>query len=188
MDSVRKIFIIARFEVKTLFRSWLFRIFAGLALFILVSFDIAALTEVDQGIWLIRGIPANIPLSSLFMLNIAQAIIAAFLATEFLKRDHKLDTTEVVYMRSMSNSDYVLGKTLGILIVFFLLNFLVLAIAVIMNLVNPNIGFDLAAYLIYPAIISLPTLIYIMGLSFLLMILILFQSLMNCRYGLHHSD
>lgn len=172
MDSLRKLSIIARFEVKTLLRSWLFRIFAGLALFILVSFDIAALTEVDQGIWLIRGIPANIPLSTLFMLNIAQAIIAAFLATEFLKRDHKLDTTEVVYMRSMSNSDYILGKTLGILIVFFLLNFLVLAIAVVMNLVNPNIRFDWTAYLIYPVIISLPTLIYILGLSFLVMILI----------------
>ncbi len=172
MLAIRKIFIIARFEIKTLFRSWLFRIFAGLALFILVIFDVVALTEVDQGIWLIRGIPANIPLSTLFMLNIAQAIIAAFLATEFLKRDHKLDTTEVVYMRSMSNSDYVLGKTLGILVVFFLLNFFVLAIAAVMNLVNPNIEFDLPAYFLYPAIISLPTLIYILGLSFLLMILI----------------
>ncbi len=172
MLSIRKIFIIARFEIKTLFRSWLFRIFAGLALFILVIFDVAALTEVDQGIWLIRGIPANIPLSTLFMLNIAQAIIAAFLATEFLKRDHKLDTTEVVYMRSMSNSDYVLGKTLGILVVFFLLNFFVLAIAMVMNLVNPHIEFDLPAYFLYPVVISLPTLIYILGLSFLLMILI----------------
>ncbi len=172
MLSIRKIFIIARFEIRTLFRSWLFRIFAGLALFILVIFDVAALTEVDQGIWLIRGIPANVPLSTLFMLNIAQAIIAAFLATEFLKRDHKLDTTEVVYMRSMSNSDYVLGKTLGILVVFFLLNFFVLAIAAVMNLVNPNIEFDVPAYFLYPVIISLPTLIYILGLSFLLMILI----------------
>lgn len=172
MLSIRKISIIARFEIKTLLRSWFFRIFAGLSLVILIFFDIAGITEVGEGIWLIRGIPANIPLGNLFMLNIAQAIIAAFLATEFLKRDYKLDTTEVVYMRSMSNSDYVLGKTLGILIVFFLLNFLVLAIAAVMNLTNPTIAFDLPAYLIYPVIISLPTLIYILGLSFLLMILI----------------
>lgn len=172
MLSIRKISIIARFEIKTLLRSWFFRIFAGLSLVILIFFDIAGITEVGEGIWLISGIPANIPLGNLYMLNIAQAIIAAFLATEFLKRDHKLDTTEVVYMRSMSNSDYVLGKTLGILIVFFLLNFLVLAIAAVMNLTNPTIAFDLQAYLIYPVIISLPTLIYILGLSFLLMILI----------------
>ena len=72
----------------------------------------------------------------------------------------------------MSNSDYVLGKTLGILVVFFLLNFFVLAIAAVMNLVNPNIEFDVPAYFLYPAIISLPTLVYILGLSFLLMILI----------------
>ncbi len=172
MLSLRKIAIIARFEIKTLFRSWFFRIFAGLTLVILVFFDIAAITEVGEGIWLIRGIPSNIPLGNLYMLNIAQAIVAAFLATEFLKRDHKLDTTEVVYMRSMSNSDYVLGKTLGILCVFFLLNFLVLAIAGVMNLINPNVPFDGLSYLIYPALISLPTLIYILGLSFLMMILI----------------
>lgn len=172
MDSLRKISIIARFEIKTLFRSWFFRIFSVLSLVILVFFDIAAITEAGEGIWTVRGIPSNIPLGNIFMLNIAQAIIAAFLATEFLKRDSKLDTTEVVYMRSMNNSDYVIGKTIGILIVFFLLNFLILLVAGIMNLLNPNIPFDILAYILYPTLFSLPTLIYILGLSYLLMIII----------------
>lgn len=173
MISFRKIFVIARFEVKTLLRSWFFRIFSGLTIVILVFFDIAAITEVGgSGIWLIRGIPSNIPLGNLYMLNIAQAIVAAFLATEFLKRDNKLDTTEVVYMRSMNNSDYIFGKTLGILMVFFLLNFLILLIAGIMNIVNKDITTDFLAYILYPTLISLPTLIFILGLSFILMIII----------------
>jgi len=173
MISLRKIFVIARFEVKTLLRSWFFRIFSGLTVIILVFFDIAAITEAfDSGIWLIRGIPSNIPLGNLYMLNIAQAIVAAFLATEFLKRDNKLDTTEVVYMRSMNNSDYIFGKTIGILIVFFLLNFLVLLIAGVMNVINKSITTDFLAYILYPTLISLPTLIFILGLSFILMIII----------------
>jgi len=46
MHAFRKISIVARFEIKTLLRSWFFRIFAGLSLVILVFFDLATITNV----------------------------------------------------------------------------------------------------------------------------------------------
>ena len=39
--------------------------------------------------------------------NIAQSVIVIFLAGNFLKRDKKLDTAEVIYVRPMSNADSV---------------------------------------------------------------------------------
>ncbi len=172
MTSLYNIWTVARIEIKTLLRSWFFRIFAGLSVFILFWFNFGVLTKVGESPWIFRAIPSVIPYANLLMLNAVQAIIAVFLASDFLKRDKKLDTTEVVYMRSMANGDYVLGKTLGILVVFLGLNLLVLGVAAFFNAFFVNVPLNALAYLQYILIISLPTLIFIFGLSFLCMVLI----------------
>jgi hypothetical protein len=108
----------------------------------------------------------------ILFLNSVQAVIAVFLASDFLKRDKKLDTTEVVYMRSMTNGDYVLGKTAGILFVFLILNLAVLIVTLALQLILSDVQVHWMSYLIYPLVISLPTLVFILGLSFLFMSLI----------------
>ena len=65
-----------------------------------------------------------------YIFNIAQSIIAIFLAGSFLKRDKKLDTAEVIYVHPMSNADYIVGKTWGIIQVFVGLNLVGMAIAI----------------------------------------------------------
>lgn len=172
MQSIHKISTVARYEIKTLLRSWFFRIFAGLAIVILVFMNVPFFALKGNTPWLFRGISASIPYMNILLLNVAQAIIAVFLASDFLKRDKKLDTTEVVYMRSMNNSDYVLGKFSGILLVFLGLNALVLLVAVIFNVFFSDVAFVVPAYLLYPLLISIPTLVFIFGLSFFLMVTI----------------
>jgi len=172
MLSLYHIWTIAKIEAKTLYRSWFFRIFAALALFILFLINTTQFTNVAASPWMFRGIPASIPYMNLLLLNIAQAIVAIFLASDFLKRDRKLDTTEVIYMRSMTNGDYVLGKSLGVLLVFLSLNILVLLMAAIFNIFFSDVAFQINAYFLYPLIISIPTLIFIIGISFFLMVLI----------------
>lgn len=71
------------------------------------------------------------------MLNVGQAVIAVFLSSEFIKRDKQLDTSEVFYVRPLTNAEYVLGKTWGNLRVFLGLNLLVLLIALVFNLTAP---------------------------------------------------
>jgi hypothetical protein len=119
--------------------------------------------------WAIRAIPSAIPYFNLLILNVAQAIIAVFLASDFLKRDKKLDTTEVIYMRSMTNGEYVIGKTLGNIQVFMVLNVAVVIMALIFNALGKAATIDWVSYGIYLLLISIPTLVFIMGLSFLLM-------------------
>ncbi len=172
MLSLYKIWTVARYEIKTLLRSWFFRIFAGLAIVILVFMNVPFFALKGNTPWLFRGISASIPYMNILLLNVAQAIIAVFLASDFLKRDKKLDTTEVVYMRSMTNADYVLGKFSGILIVFLGLNLLVLIVAVVFNVFFSDVSFVFPAYVVYPLLISIPTLVFIFGLSFFLMVTI----------------
>ncbi len=171
MNGLKTIWIIARFELKTLFRSWFFRILSIIGLFILTVFNLVILVD-DSSNWEFMAIPAVLPYVNMIILNIAQSIIVAFIATEFLKRDKKLDTTEVIYIRSMSNGEYVLGKTLGTLMLFLILNVLVLSFGMLINFLMDDVAIDFISYVLYPLLISIPTLIFIIGLSYILMLLI----------------
>ncbi|NOZ60368.1 MAG: hypothetical protein GXO74_01665 [Calditrichaeota bacterium] len=172
MLSLYKILTVARYEMKTLLRSWFFRIFSILAILILILLDIGMHTKVGRTPWFMNGLNASLPYMDILLLNVVQAIIGVFLASDFLKRDKKLDTTEVIYMRSMTNGDYVLGKMLGILLVFLALNIIVLIISAIFHIFFSQASFVLAPYFLYPLLISLPTLMFIFGLSFLFMVVI----------------
>src|SRR6056297_4225409 len=170
MISFHNILSIAKYERKTLLRSWFFRIFSVLSLLVLFGLNFGMIIQGGgEAGWAIRSIPAAIPYFNLLILNVAQAIIAVFLASDFLKRDKKLDTTEVIYMRSMTNGEYVIGKTWGNLQVFLVLNMAVILMACIFNLLSEDTPVNWASYGIYLLLISVPTLVFIMGLSFLLM-------------------
>jgi len=172
MISFGAIWTIARVEGRTLFRSWFFRIMSLISLTYFGFFDYFAMFDKNDADWELHGIPSTIPYVNILFLNAVQAVVAVFLASDFLKRDKKLDTTEVIYMRALTNADYVWGKTLGILLVFGGLNLVVLALPLVINLFFPDSPIVWKAYLYYPLLISLPTLVFILGLSFLFMVLI----------------
>ncbi len=178
MISFHNILSISKYERKTLLRSWFFRIFSILSLLVLFGMNFGMIIEGGGGEgWAIKAIPSAIPYFNLLILNVAQAIIAVFLASDFLKRDKKLDTTEVIYMRSMTNGEYVIGKTWGNLQVFLVLNVMVVILALIFNLLAKGTSVSWVSYGIYLLAISVPTLIFIMGLSFLLMSVIRNQAI-----------
>jgi len=161
---------IASYEMKTLLRSWFFRIFAGMAIFGLSIFNIAMNVEASGAPWIYRALSSSIPYANLIILNLGQAIVAIFLASEFLKQDKKNDTVEVIYARSMTNGDYIIGKTLGILLVFLILNIIVLLIGIGFSFLSNDTSRSVLSLMAYPLLISLPTLIFIFGLSFFLML------------------
>ncbi|QGY44547.1 xanthan lyase [Maribellus comscasis] len=178
MISLHNIFSIAKYERKTLLRSWFFRIFSILSLLVLFGINFGMVIEGGGGDgWAIRSIPSAIPYFNLLILNVAQAVIAVFLASDFLKRDKKLDTTEVIYMRSMTNSEYVIGKTWGNLQVFLVLNIVVVGMALIFNMLAQETSVSWISYGFYLVAVSVPTLLFIMGLSFLLMSVIRNQAI-----------
>ena len=172
MASLSNIKTVARYEAKTLRRSWFFRLFSIGSLFIIILMDIGMFSPVGNEGWEVISIPSSLPLINLYLLNIAQAIVVIFLAADFLKRDKKLDTNEVLYTRSMSNFEYVIGKSWGILRLFLSLNLLILAICLVINIISKSMSVNITSYFYYLLIISLPTIIFSLGLSFTMMSLL----------------
>jgi len=176
MLDVYAIGVVARFEAKLLFRSWAFRIFSLFGLAILFFMDVGIGTTIGRASYYMRALSGSLPLMNLKLLNIYQGIIVAFLATEFIKRDHRHDTSQVVFARSFSNVEYLLGKVMGILAVFFVLNLAALLPAVVIHVVFHSSVFAWQPYVIYTCAISIPTLIFMMGTSFLLVSLLRSQA------------
>jgi len=177
MKSIQTIKMIARFEMKTLLRSWFFRIFAGLSIIGLGIFNVLVFVESTNAPWLYRAIPAAIPYANLIILNVGQAIVAVFLASEFLKQDRRNDTVEVIYARSMTNSQYIIGKALGILSVFIFLNLIILIFGMGFSFLSSDSAKGLGEFFLYPIFISIPTLVFILGLSFYLMTILKNQAI-----------
>ena len=132
MSFVNNIQSVAKYESKILIRSWYFKVFTVLALLILGFFDFGMLVaDNGGGMWMLKALPSNLPYLNLLLLNTGQAVISIFLASEFLKRDKKLDTSEVFYVRPLSNAEYVIGKIWGNLRVFLIIKMLLLCFCVI---------------------------------------------------------
>lgn len=173
--NLHNINTIARYEVKLLRRSWLFRIFAILALLgislTIMAYQSSIFSSFDTK-WPRIAVSSLMPFCTIYFYNIAQSVIVVFLAGSFLKRDKKLDTAEVIYVRPMSNADYIIGKTWGIVKVFLTLNIISLAITAFFNVAINHSPFDIFLYLFYLLTISLPSLLFVLGLSFTAMCLL----------------
>ena len=169
MAFLHNITTVAHYEAKTLRRSWFFRLFATGSLVIFTFMNIGLFSPIGDESWDMISIPSALPFVNLYLLNIGQAIIVIFLAADFLKRDKKLDTNEVLYTRPMSNFEYVTGKTLGILRLFLSQNLLILSIGLVMNIISKRMSIDILSYFEYLLILSVPTIIFSLGLAFMLM-------------------
>src|SRR4030043_2464509 len=169
MTFLHNIRTVARYEATILRRSWFFRLFSIGALVIFTFMNIGIYSPVGDEPWEFISIPSSVPLINLYLLNIGQAIVVIFLASDFLKRDKKVDTNEVLYTRSISNFEYVMGKTAGILRLFIGLDIVILLIGLLINIISKSMTVDLSAYLVYLLILCVPTIIFSLGLAFMLM-------------------
>ena len=143
MAFLHNIRTIARYEAKTLRRSWFFRLFSLGSLMIFTFLNLGLFSPVGDESWELVSISSSVPLINLYLLNIVQAVVVIFLASDFLKRDKKIDTNEVLYTRSMSNFEYITGKTWGILRLFLGLDILILCIALLMNVISKSMSVDI---------------------------------------------
>lgn len=175
IQGIKNIKSVSKYETKLLLRSWFFKIFAALAIIVSTIMTIVLLFF-SNSIEII-AINSIVPYMVALILNVGQAVVSIFLSSEYLKRDKQLDTSEVFYVRSLSNAEYLLGKMWGTLRVFFSLNFIVLGIVYIISLVKFGVESDLISYFLYFILLSVPTLVFITGLSTTLMLVIKNQAL-----------
>jgi ABC-type transport system involved in multi-copper enzyme maturation permease subunit len=165
MSAPQTIFTIGRYEAKLISRSWGFRIFSGLTLAALTLIMVTLTIPAYSGFYFSRALSGAFPLIVIKLLNVFQGIMAIIIGTDFLKRDRKQDTTEVIYAHPFANGEYILGKFAGIFGIFAVLDILILAIAAVIHIFFSRSLFAGSAYLLYIALLSLPTLAFMIGLT-----------------------
>jgi len=168
MHASQTVTSIARYEAKLLFRSWGFRVFSGVTVIVLGLGVVAIVLPTYSAFYFSRALSGALPVVVMKLLNVLQGIMAVFLASEFLKRDRRLDTSQVVFSQSFSNGQYIFGKFLGIFAAFLLLDaavFLVTAVIQVFFARTPSSG---AVYLLAFGLIGVPTLVFMIGLTIFL--------------------
>lgn len=169
MIELSKIWANARYEMTILLRGWFFRIFAGISIALFIFLNIIFFSTAVPTPRVFKGFSASIPYSNMIMLNLAQIAVIIFMAGDFFKRDKNLNTSQVYYIRSMTNSTYIMGKVAGILLLFMAFNLIIFAIAALIHTFFSETPVNYFAYIFYPLMQGLPSLIFMIGLSFLLM-------------------
>ena len=168
MMSLKNIRIIAQYESKILWRNWFFRIVAIGGILFMTFFNMAVFSTFGNARWFFISNGWGIPYANMLISGIGQAATVIFLATGTIVKNKKIDTNEVFFVRPMSNIDYILGKAFAIFKLFFWLNFGLLSVGLIFNLTNPIAAFNWQAYIVYPLLISMPTVVFATGISFFL--------------------
>ncbi len=173
MNFLYNIRIISRYERLALRRSWFLRIFVLLGLVAVFFLNLFMLTNIQfSPEWSLVALPAAIPYWNLLLINLGQAVVAVFLAADFLKRDKKLDTAEVVYTKPVSNFGYVFGKAWANIYIFLIIDLILLGGVMVFNIISKPAGLDPLAYVDYLLLMVVPSLVFIVGLSFLVMSLV----------------
>ena len=168
MIHFRMIGHIARCEARLLQRSWAFRISLGIALFYLVMFNIimnSPQTHVPHHMVALAG---ALPLGNIKLLNVYLGAMAALLATEFYKRDHRDDTAQTAFVHSYTNLDYIIGKVLGVATVFGVLELIVLAVAAVLHQIFAPVPLTWQPYAMAILVAAVPTMALTTGLAVLL--------------------
>ena len=165
MKSLSVLWSIARYEMLLMSRSWAFRIFSILALSVATLVTVAVALPRDVSFYFNRAMPGAFPLLAIKLFNVFLGLISVFLATEFLKRDRKQDTSQVYFTHSFSNAVYILGKFLGIFFLIFSLLLLVLVFIGVIHIFFSRTPFAWQPYVLYVLFVSLPTVLFMVGLS-----------------------
>ena len=159
---MRNVNIVARYESKLLRRDIVFLGFVVIALV-----GISLWQMIKQGrvnvFWYKVALPSSFPFFSMYYYNLVQVLIALFVCMEVVYRERKKDAMEVFLCRPFRNSEYCIGRFLGIFRMFLFVNICVLLVCMYINLWVVGAPFNVWIYVFYLFTLSIPTLIFVLG-------------------------
>lgn len=110
------------------------------------------------------ALSSSIPFKSAYYFNIIQLLLVVFVTSSDYRRLH-LSAMGALDSRPQSNSEIVIGRLLGKVLTFSIVNVLALVVSLIGNAIFFGNSFDPVYYLFYWVTLSFPALIFLLGLS-----------------------
>ncbi len=176
--SIRKnISAVAHYESKLLGRSWFFRIFALLQLVVIGLITVSANQNTQVFGVMMEQAPSMYAYVVCVVMNVLQSVVIIFLSGDYLKRDKQLDTSEVFYVRPLSNAEYLIGKMWGTLKRFIAVDILLIMIFFVLGRYVAEIQVSPMDFVNYFVLMMLPSVIFIIGVSTAMMLIIGNQAL-----------
>lgn len=161
---MHKILVVTRYQVKLLYRDWTVRL---CALIMIVIVPVA----VWGGLYIVSransamSLPSFIPFWSSILFDFFQSLFVIFVAYDIAIRNGVKKSLEMIYARPVSNVGYLLGKTVAVLLFFVGLNVFILLVGIGCHLYDGNTPMQLWMYLFYLLTLTLPSLLFWLGIS-----------------------
>lgn len=179
MLSWNNIEIVGLYEVKTIRRSNLFKVFVILSLFGITLFQVLIQSNLWPWYdWNLCAMPSSFPYLSTYLYTIIQSLVLIILISDFSDKSRNIfNAVEIFYVRPINNVEYFLGKICGIAFLFIMMNVVILIVAACINIFASETPINVSYYLFYLATMSLPSLIFTIGLTLLVSTIIPYRSL-----------
>ncbi|KIO44192.1 MULTISPECIES: hypothetical protein [Sanguibacteroides] len=157
---------VAHYEAKIVRRNWLFRTFALFSLVGILILQILVQSNIMQWTsWNTIALSSYVPYFNVYLFGIVQAVLVVFFTV--IQWDKDRNRVETTCVRSLSNAEYVIGKACGMIQVFMALSLLSLLSGAIINIFFTNAPFNGWMYFFYWIVFLFPSLVFIIGLTFL---------------------
>ena len=107
-----------------------------------------------------------IPYMNTFLFSIFLTLPLIVFGSYFLYKERKIDTLETIYYRPISNTKYIQGICFAFICVFGGVATLLLLLTMFTHVFTSSAPFNILHYLFYLLTLLVPTIIFILGLSF----------------------
>ena len=151
-------------EAKIQGRGILFKILAGLVIGGITYIVMIYHGNFPSASWQRIAISSYIPWVSTTLLNLLQNLFVIFTISGFYKRS----TAENLEVHPAGNSEWLLGKTLGVIKVLFILDLASIGITSTVHVLLTDSPFNIGIYLFYFITLTVPATLFYSGLTLFL--------------------
>jgi len=115
--------------------------------------------------WLFSWQSFSFPLVNAYLYNVVQAFLLLFVATDVFDRERQNGPQEALRVRPAGNGEWLIGKALGIVMIFLPVGFVSLLASAGLNLFESEAPFDARYYLFYFLTLTVPSLVFFTGFA-----------------------
>lgn len=165
--NLQNIQTITRYERKYIRRSPVFQSIALLGLIAIFILQYTLQSKEHANYWFMIALPSSIPFVNAYLFVVLQSVLTILAVSEWRRREKHADTLVAIKTKKTSNTEYILGKSAGFIIALLVLNGVSIAFSMGIHIFDSDSPFQIFPYIFYWLTLSLPALLFMLGLSML---------------------
>lgn len=161
--NTRDFLHIVFYEAKLQSRGWLFRFFALFSLVFVVGCHAYWQGQGNCEHWRMVALPCSLPLMNAYLFSLVQSLFLMVMMSGLPSRLSGRGTMEGVYVRPVSNTVLFWGSVVGMWLLFFCQNLLVIVATVLLVHLTSLAEYSFGYYLFYLLTLNIPAWIIVAG-------------------------